>query len=162
MNENNSQARSRRINIEAVRDRDDQCFMSRMNWVLFMTIQFCNYELHSVEAMFFMTRVQYILANSDIGQGISICWYYQIDLELLLDRGFANKTKFETTLDFLFWIAFNETDREVLAIFSRRTVWMAFLELSLLELGDRFEFSNWRIVASRMRRAIHDARIRLQ
>ena len=137
-----------------MRDEDDKCYLSRLHWVPFMTVKHCVFELHSPEAMYFMTRVQYLPENSDLGDGKSICRFYQIDLESLLESGFANKARFNNTLEFLAATASYETDPQVLSIFCKPTVWMAFLELSVAELGDEFRLAHWREVTSRMRRAI--------
>lgn len=49
-----------RVNIiEAVRDNDDKCSLSRLHWVLFMTIMYFVFDIHSDQGMYFMTRAQY-------------------------------------------------------------------------------------------------------
>ena len=153
---NNDQLRPRTCSrvIEATRDDDDRCYMSRLHWVLFMTIQHCVFELHYAEAMYFMTRIQYLLVNSDFGDGISMRRFCQIDLESLLERGFGKNARFSNTLEFLAAIASYETDPQVLGIFRKPTVWKTFLELSVAELGDEFRLAHWREITSRMRRAI--------
>lgn len=87
--------------IEAVRDDDDTSLLSRLDWVLFMTIKHCIFDIHSEERMYFMTRVQYLLANIDTREGISICRHYQSDLELQLHNGLANKARYDSSLDFV-------------------------------------------------------------
>lgn len=131
--------------VKAVRHAEDSCFLSQFQWVLVMMhLNFCLFEFHSNEGTYFLNRVYYLLGRSDTGDGILTCRYYQMYIEVLLHRCFAAKAKFESTLDFVSWIAYQERDWDVFRIYSRLTVWIDFLELSIPDLGDRFERSIWR------------------
>lgn len=80
-----------------MRNEEDIGLLTRFQCVYFIPINCCVYEFRSSDGIYFMTREQYLLVHSDIGERISLCRQYQIDLEILLDI-VALRTKQSTTV----------------------------------------------------------------
>lgn len=113
-------------------------------WTFGFILLAFNRHLVEYEYWFFLI---YNLCN-DIGDGTTICRPYQVDLEVLLRTGFANKAKYDSTLDFVYRAAHRDRDRDILRTICRPTMWTVPLELSVADLGDRFRIRVWHGITS--------------